>query len=364
MPNYKAVKLPPHIKSASEVIAAPFDSCFIPTGFLFPESREELFPHRQFQLSEPFYSAKPNGDIKRDKSLDDLFSVAQSEDSESNCFDSTILQISELDELLLDVQGMGMQYTMHMQMCLRTDLAYDFPKTWDKTHAMLVNIPVFSEELCQWHYPISTMGYNLANTEPPLDIDIASNYPQLFGYLPNGDIAIYWEIAEILAQEFNIDLDPIRSTVEGSLILMPNIQMQIKSLAPCQYVTDTGIVVDPKQNLEGAAAFAWQWLGRPPMILKYALYHFYRLRLPVIPCELDLNPYGEATWGAFGFTSPRLSGYEFKINNNPFTRQAHIFATEKGNIVVSHAFYERLVQLLTHFGAPICTQLFPVQRIQ
>ena len=83
----------------------------------------------------------------------------------------------------------------------------------------------------------------------------------------------------------------------------------------------------------------------------------------MIHCELDFNPYAEATWGAFGYSSPRLSGYEFKIVNNPFTRDVPIFATERGNVVVSLKFYERLSALLRQFGMPFEAQLFPIQRI-
>lgn len=360
MAKTRVVPLPAHIKSETPDISAPFDSCFVPRGFLFPESREELHPYREFPLSDPFY-AMPQ---KRDVSVDDIFADEKSGDADSGFFDSTILQISELDELLLDVQGMGMQYSLHTQMCLRHDFAYEFPYTWDKTQALLCNIPVFSEELCKWHYPISTMGYNIANTDPPLDIDIANNYPQLFGYLPNGDIALYWEIAEVLAEEFRLDIDPMRTTIDGTLVMMAsNITEDVKKLAPCDGICETGLIVNPGKDVQPAANFAWQWLGRPPVIINYAVYQFYRLRLPVIHCELDFNPYAEATWGAFGFTSQRLCGYEFKIVNNPFTRDVPIFATERGNIVVSRAFFERLVQLINHFGMNCCSQLFPIQRI-
>ena len=359
MSKTKLVVLPSHIKSETPQITPPFDSCFVPRGFLFPESREDLQPYREFPLSEPFYSMPKSTDVP----VDDFFAADASDDSLNNIGDSTILQISELDELLLDVQSMGMQYTLHTQMCLRHDFSYNFPSTWDKTHAMLVDIPVFSEEPCLWHYPISTMGYNVGNTDPPLDINIANNYPQFFGYLPNGDIAVYWEIGEILADEFGVELDPIRSTVDGTLILMPGVAEQIKQLAPCHSIVETGIVVSPGYDPTPAIQFAAQWLGRQPVVLRQAMYHFYRLRLPVIHCELDFNMYAEATWGAFGFRSPRLCGYEFKIVNNPFTRDAPMFATEKGNVVVSVAFYERLKQLIAFYGAHFCARIFPIQRI-
>ncbi len=359
MPRTKIVKLPAHIHSETPQITPPFDSCFVPRGFLFPESREDLQPYREFPLSDPFYSEPKQEDGR----MDDFFAAERSDDMASSIGDSTILQISELDELLLDVQSMGTQYTLHTQMCLRHDFSYVFPHTWDKTHGLMTDIPVFSEELCQWHYPIATMGYNIANVEPPLDIDIARNYPQFFGYLPNGDLAVYWEIAELLSDEFGVEIDPIRSTVDGTLVLMPGVAEQIKMVAPCDCVVGTGIVVNPNRDIMPAVSYASQWLGRQPVVLNYSMYHYYRLRLPVIHCELDFNPYAEATWGAFGFRSDRLSGYEFKIVNNPFTREAPIFATERGNVVVSVAFYERLKQLVNYFGANFCARLFPIQRI-
>lgn len=352
----KAVRLPSYIQSPEGAIGAPYDSCFVPRGFLFPESREELAPYREFPLSEPFYVESSKSDTSRN----DIFAP---DDDDSN-FDSTILQISDLDELLLDVQGMGMQYTMHTQMCLRGDLIYNFPRTWDKTQSLLVNIPVFSEELCLWHYPISTMGYNIQNTDPPLDIDMAHNYPQRFGFLPNGDLVLYWEIAEILADEFNLEIDPIHATVEGTLIPMPNISEEIKQLAPHCTVTETGIAVAPNLPIDDAVAFAWQWLGYKPQVYKNAVYHFYRIILPILHSELDLNAYADATWGAFGFTSPRLTGFDFKIANNPFTRDVPIFSTERGNIVVSNAFYARLRELVELYGGNFCAYAFPIQRIQ
>ncbi|MGN1072206.1 MAG: hypothetical protein ACI4VB_05730 [Bradymonadia bacterium] len=353
----KIVPLPHYIHSPASAVEPPYDSCFIPRGFLFPESREDLAPYREFPLSEPFYSVGR----ARDVSHDDIFS---DEPSENNDFDSTILQISELDELLLDIQAMGMQYTMHTQMCLRTDWAYEFPKTWDKTQSLLVNIPVFSEELCMWHYPISTMGYNIANTDPPVELDIAHNYPQLFGYLPNGDLALYWEIAEQLAEAFNIDLDPIHTSVEGTLVTMPNLSAPVKALAPVSSVVETGGVVAPGLPHDEAVAFAQQWLGRAPVVIRHAMYPFYRLILPVIHCELDFNRYAEATWGAFGYTSPRLTGFDFTIVNNPFTREVPIFSTERGNIIVSNAFFARLRELVLQFHGNFCSMCMPIQRVQ
>lgn len=361
MSKPKIVQLPAHVTGSSSGIMPPYDSCFVPMGFLFPESRAELTPYREFPLSEPLYALT---EATSDRSMDDLFADSSPSSVDNSAFDSTILQITETDEILLDVQGMGMQYTLHTQMCLRHDLAYQFPKTWDRNQSLMVNIPVFSEEQCKYYYPISTMGYNVGNTTPPMDIDIAHNYPQMFGYLPNGDLILYWEIAQILSQEFNLELEPIRSTVEGTLIVMPNISEQIKVLAPNCQSTETGIIVPPGADCESAVNFARQWLGREPCVYRASLYHFSRLILPVIHSELDLNAYADATWGAFGFTSQRLTGFDFKINNNPFTRDSAIFSTERGNIVVSNAFFSRLCELIMQFGGSVPMQAFPVQRLQ
>lgn len=357
------IKLPSYIRTPSESVEAPYDSCFVVSGFLFPESREDLKPNREFPLSEPFYARTKTATNAPSSPYEDLLSF-NSEDSESNDFDSTILQISETDELLLDVQGMGIQYCLHTQICLRRDWTYEFPHTWDKNQVLLMNIPVFSEELCQWHYPFSAAGYNSASVDPPLDLDIAHNYPQLFGYLPNGDIAIYWEIAEALAELMPLTLEPLKSTIDGSLILMPGMSQLIKSQAPTQSFTETGIVVGPRDsNLGEAISYATRWLKRRPVVIRDAPYHFYCLRLPIIQCELDFNSYSDATWGAFGYSTPRLLGYEFKVMNNPFTRQVPIFATENGNIIVSYEFYDRLKALLEAYGMPLGTMTMPIQRI-
>ena len=122
-------------------------------------------------------------------------------------------------------------------------------------------------------------------------------------------------------------------------------------------------MIDAARDPANAISFARQWLGQSPVVLRAETYQYYRFRLPVIHCELDFNPYGEATWGAFGFTSPRLTGFEFKINNNPFARDVPIFSTERGNVIVANKFYERLKTLVEQFGGIFCAQAFPVQRI-
>ena len=353
-----SAKLPHYVRPLSQKLAAPTDACFVPRGFLFPETRADLDPYREFPLSEPYYV--PLRRATSDSSYEDILLPQKKDD---DIFDSTILQISDRDEVLLEVQATGIQYCVHAQMCLRDDVAIHFPKTWDKTQALLVNIPVFSEEFCQWYYPFSCMGYNIANTDPPLDIDVARNYPQLFGYLPNGDLAIYWEIGEALAEAFDLELEPIRATVDGHLVLMPGVPEAIKRLAPAHGVVETGVIVSPQAATDEAEHFAMQMLGERPMILRHAMYQFYRLRLPVYQCELEFNPYAEATWGAFGFTCTRLAGFEFKIINNPFTRRAHIFATEHGNVVVSLDFYEALKAQLRHHGTELMSRTFPIQRI-
>jgi hypothetical protein len=121
--------------------------------------------------------------------------------------------------------------------------------------------------------------------------------------------------------------------------------------------------MDRDSDPSAAIEYAQQSLGRPPIVLRYAMYHFYRLRLPVIHCELDFNPYAEATWGAFGYVSPRIASFEFKINNNPFAREVPIFSTEKGNVIVTRTFFERLKTLVKQFGGMFDAQLFPIQRI-
>lgn len=355
-------KLPEFVRPLTSVLAQPHDSCFIPRGFLFPETREGLATDaREFPLVDPFY-ARARMNIGH-QSYDDILRDTTDE-SGGGFMDSTILHISAFDELLLDVQASGMQYCLHTQSCLRDDLEIRFPATWDKIQSLMLNIPVFSEELCKWHYPIATNGFNTAMTDPPIDIDIAHHYPQLFGYLPNGDVVLYWEIADRLASMFNLDLEPLRSTVEGTLIIMPCVSEEVKRRAPADYIVDTGIVVSrhPAQ-LDACLHYAAQVLGRMPIMVRQAIYPFYRINMPIIQCEQECNTYADATWGAFGFTARRLAGFEFRLVNNPLMRHVPIFATENGNIIVTNEFFAALKDLLIHFGVGCCSRTFPIQRI-
>ena len=357
------INLPSYIKPLTPELSQPYDSCFVPHGFLFPETREGLMSDaREFPLVNPFYSRgrKQAGS----RSYDDILRDSATDEISSGFMDSTILHISEFDELLLNVQETGMQYCLHTQPCLRSDLAIEFPTTWDKNQSLLLNIPVFSEELCKWHYPISTTGYNVAMTDAPIDIDVAHNYPLLFGYLPNGDLAVYWEIAERLISMFQLDLEPLRTTVEGSLVIMPYASEDLKAQSPADYQVDTGIVVSRHPtNLDAAIQFAAQYLGRRPVVIKSSMYQYYRINLPIIQCEQECNTYAEATWGAFGFSARRLAGFDFRLVNNPLMRQAPIFSTENGNVIVSNAFFNALSELLNYFGVGCGMRLFPIQRI-
>lgn len=363
--SLKKLVLPPYIVNLyPNVDKQPFDSCFVPKGFLFPESREDVAPMRSFPLSEPFYA--PARVKTSDPSNVDLFTVEEDEDDDaSSIIDSTILRINETDEVLLEIQDLGLQYTIHVQMCLRDDLIITAPASWDRTQSLLTNIPVFEEELCQWHYPISQIGYNSSNIDPPIELNIADNMPRLFGYLPNGDIAVYWELAEALVDEFDLDLEPLHTNVTDNLILLPGLTEDERYNCPVGSVTETGIVLTDFQMsyLPDVLSYGARCMGRKPIVLKANPYIFYRLKLPVIQCEWDCNLYAEATWGALAFTLPRLSGFEFKVVNNPFSRKAPIFATENGNVIVSLDFYDKLRSLHQRFGMPLTTRSLPIQRI-
>ncbi|MGI5829270.1 MAG: hypothetical protein ACOX8U_03770 [Bradymonadia bacterium] len=351
-------KLPPHvINMYPEERTKPFDSCFIPKGYLFPETREGLSPYREFPLSEPYYALKQTHPSNSYDFLSDA--------SEEGDFDSTILHISDLDELLLNVQAMGLQYILQIQNCLRDDYVINPPRTWDKLQSLLLNIPVFSEELCQWHYPVSQIGYNISNTDAPTQIDVANNMPQLFGYLPNGDLAIYWEIADALHERYDIDLEPMRTSVDGDLVLMPGIHEIQRAQAPVGSVVDTGVLLMGRQRsqLPALVEYATRILRRRPVVLREASYPYYILKLQVIPCEFGMNRYGEATWGAFGFSCDRLSGYDFRVINNPLARTLPIYSTELGNIVVSVNFLEDLKALCERHGQNLTARSLPILRI-
>lgn len=351
-------KLPPYIINMyPNERRKPLDSCFVPKGYLFPETREGLEPYREFPLSEPYYAAKME---QRDSSYDSLGDASDDSD-----FDSTILQISEVDELLLDVQAMGLQYILHIQNCLRDDYVISPPKTWDREQALLLNIPVFTQELCQWHYPVSQLGYNINNTEAALQIDTANNFPLLFGYLPNGDLALYWEIAEALQTRYELELEPMRSSVEGDLVVLPDTTAVQRSSAPAGSIVDTGIVLTGRQRsqLPAVIDFAAHILRKPPLVLRDSMYPYYCIKLPVIACEMGINCYGEATWGAFGFSCDRLSGYDFRVINNPAARSLPIYSTETGNVIVNMQFLQDLRALCEQFGQILTVRSLPIQRI-
>ena len=95
-------KLPDFVRPLTSSFAQPYDSCFIPRGFLFPETREGLATDaREFPLMDPFYARAKK--TLSNRSYDDILKDT-TDDSGVGFMDSTILHISEFDELLLDVQ--------------------------------------------------------------------------------------------------------------------------------------------------------------------------------------------------------------------------------------------------------------------
>jgi len=281
------------------------DSLLWPSGYLFPEIREPLWPDRSFPL------------------LDDDNSV----------------------EAAIEVQTMGLQYSVHVQMCREPGLRIAPAPQWDRKQLLWTDLPVFTEEPCEWHYPHLQVGYNIDHIDPPANLRPECNRPEFLGYLPNGDVLLYWEIAEALEREFDLEVDAVPSSLDGrALMRSTGCEEDILLESPVGLGAETGIVLSraeldlkdiAKSYIERNGGIAhFMGPGNGTM--------FYRLLIPVIQCEWTLNPYEEFFWDSHGVSCNRLTGYSFRILDHPSTRYEPIFATEHGNIIVSAEFYERL----------------------
>ncbi len=324
--------LPPHVKEIDQNVArVAEDSLFWPAGHLFPEIREPLWPHRRFPLPSPH---------------DD-------EDA------------AETD-ILLEVQAMGLQYTVLVQHRREPGLEVKPPADWDKRHFMWTDLPVFTEELCEWHYPQVQLGYNINKLDPPDNLRPDLNRPELLGFIPNGDIVAYWEVAEALADAFEIEIEALRSPVDHyHLVVAQNLDNpDALDNTPVGNPCEVGVLLTKQEahHLPAACAFI-QSVGGHPRVLHPAPSMFYRLLIPVLRCEWNFNRYVEAYWSSIGLSCQRLAAYDLRIIDNPSTRNEPIFATEFGNLVVDRDFFRFLEARLQALGAPSPGLLLPVVRI-
>ncbi|MDX9719552.1 MAG: hypothetical protein RBU37_02310 [Myxococcota bacterium] len=308
-------RLPPYLREQENQPRQVDDSLFYPSAFLFPEQRDQVYPRRRFAL-------------------------AFGEDA-------------PVDQEIGEIQNMGLQFSVHVQMCREPGLSLKPPSDWDKKQGLWTDLPVFAEELCEWHFPQLTVGYNCAQIEPPAILRPESNAPMPFGFLPNGDIAMYWELAETLADDFELEIEALVSTVDGRcLVSAPGAEELLLEQCPVGQAFDAGVVLARNELhfLDDALAYANACCGGNAFVLKPAMTMFYRLSLPVMQCEWSMNRYADAVFPAVSLRPPRLAGYAFLIIDSPVSRNEPIFSTEKGNVVVSKALFERLDELLASGG--------------
>jgi len=319
LPQHVSTEVPPEDWKSD-------DSLFWVSGVLFPEIREPFWPQRQFPLV-------PGSELAEDA--------------------------------VLEVQGMGLQYCVHVQQRRDPALRVRTAPGWDRHQFLWTDLPVFAEEPCEWHYPKLQVGYNVNRLEPPANLRPEANIPQRYGYMPNGDIVMHWALAEPLADEFELDVEALPSTVDNHvLVSAQGVAEEALLEAPVGQGAEAGIVLSQREraHIADACTYIESLGGQATVFEPGASAMFYRLLVPVIRCEWELNPYLETMWESLDINAPRLVSYDFRIVDNPASRDEPIFATERGNVVVSDAFYERLRGLLNATRGPDPGRVLPLIR--
>lgn len=293
------------------------DSLFWMSGYLLPEVREPLWPNRSF----PVQPDEPDPD----------------------------------EDAAADAQAMGLQYTLFMQHRRERGFGVKPPINWDRNQLLWTDLPVFAEEPCEWHYPKLQIGYNVAQIEPPSVLRPDCNTPEIFGFMPNGDLLAYWAIAEPLADEFELDIEAVHSSVDGCcLVTARGVDEDTLLETPVGQGVESGIILSRAElgQLDEAVAWIEARGGTARRFMPPDDFMFYRLAVPVMRSEMNMNRYVETFFEALDCTAERLAGFSFRILDAPNTRELPIFATERGNLVVSNHFIERLSGLLRKAGAP------------
>lgn len=293
------------------------DSLFWMSGYLFPEVREPLWPNRVFPIQPG------EADLTEDAAV--------------------------------EAQAMGLQYSIFLQNRRDPGLAVKPPSSWERNQLLWTDLPVFAEEPCEWHYPKLQLGYNVSAVEPPSVLRPDCNTPEYLGFLPNGDLLAYWRIAEALAEQFELDIEPMHSSIDNrALVTARGVEEDLLLDAPVGHGVETGIVLSQAElgDLDEAVAWIEAQGGLARRFLPPPDFMFYRLAVPVVRCEMNMNRYGEAWFEALDTSAERLLGYAFRILDTPTTRELPLFATERGNLVVSRPFYDSISAILTELGAP------------
>lgn len=292
------------------------DGLYWPSGFLFPENREELWPMRQFPL----------------RGLDESL---------------------ELDATVEEIQAMGLQYTVFVQMLREEGFELELPGSWSRSQSLWTDINVFSEEVCEWHFPRVQRGFNIDQIPMPELLRPEVNRPEYLGYLPNGDLVLYWELANALSQTFDLDTEPVPSTLDGRcFVASRGCDEEAIFDTPVGQGGEVGIILSRKERGQIPAAVGYlQGLGGTTRVFDYNpdFSMFYRLSVPIFRCEAGLNAYQEMRWDDVDVTFDRLLGFSFNILDNPVTRAQPLFSTERGNLIAS----QELLSLMQDLCAPL-----------
>ena len=296
------------LREAKDRVAA--ESLFWPSAFLFPEIREQLWPMRRFPLA-------PRGDVITTESI-------------------------------IELQALGLQYCVHVQPHREEGLQVLPPAGWSRHQALWTDLPVFEEDPCAWHYSQLVHGYNVDQIEPNSLMRPELNAPRRIGYLPNGDLVAHWKIAEALEFEFDIEIEALRASTDGYHLVM-GIGLDELDLMdpPVGKGAETGILLSKNESeLVPAAVQYIEERGGKATLFEANHTSFYRLLVPVMQSEFQMNRYAEHTWPELGLSCQHLSGYAFRLLDNPLHREEPIFSTEQGNLVVSKAFFAKIGELL------------------
>lgn len=302
------------------------DALFFPSGFMFPEGRHDLWPHRRFPLQhfEPDRDASPS----------------------------------------LDIVELGLQFSIFVQHCREPGFDVTAPASWRSQQGLWSDLPVFAEERCEWHYPTLQLGYNVDQVAPSEVLTPEHNQPEWIGYLPNGDVACYWKLAEHLADAFDLDLTPLMSSVDGRWLVTGRGASSDALLGiGIGQAGEAGVVLDRRAEGDlGEVCQVIQTLGGHPQVFgpNPSGPTFYRIRVPVVSCEAGMNRYIDARWDALGIDFQRLTGFRFQILDTRHTRLRPLLSTERGHLIASDEFVRVLTHQLQALGSSQVGDFLPV----
>ena len=250
---------------------------------------------------------------------------------------------------------LGLQFSVFTQMHREPSFDVVPPLSWQRNQLLWSDLDVFEEEVCSWHYPRLQSGYNVERVTSPEVLHPDLHQPRALGFFPNGDLMVRWDIAEVLADEFDLSISAIPSSVDGRhLIIAPDIEVETLLDSPIGRGCKTGVLLERRASdarIADAKRFILD-LGSTPMHLSPnpSGATYYRIDVPVFQAETRMNRYAEESWPEVDVPYQRLLGFGFQIIDNPVTRSLPLFATEHGHLIVSAPFYETLLALYRRCG--------------